>query len=614
MEPLKEQIIEDIKLIKDQFLQNDSNLNKDEFAFHYWVLGRIYNIDDEYIPDQIVEYRDYGIDCYVHYEDSKELFIIQNKFYDESTSLDRKLVTDFLQTPLSKLKNGNYKRKKELQDIFDKAIIDSEYKIWLHFYVTNNNKNDTINKLFHQFNIDNVPNEMYKCMIQSKIFYLNDIYDLYYGRSFKEDQQFIFKLQTRNKGTILRILPKEYSLTNMSQAYYIMTPVSVIYKMYKQALEKQYPLFEKNIREYLGRNIINNGIMKTLKDDDDRYNFFYYNNGITMICEKATQGQGKGFTLEVSKPQIVNGCQTVNTIYEVLHNYEEKDANLIDKIFENVYVMVKVLVYNDEIKESKPTFYKDIVRYTNSQNAINEKAFASDENIFNVLQREFNQRGFLILVKPSDKNKFKDTYKDKRSFNKLITLAKKYTNNFNIDIKTLSDITIPLEKLLQVYLAFMKDGYYAYSKKSSILKSGSEYYQNYSLKMNDYFTFDNLLILYLLFKKAEIDKSTSDDKKTPIPFYLIGFLGYFIKNKDYNSINNCFKKIYSMKQEEFQKLYDFLRDLTYNYKTSYHQQKNEEYNMMIKQKIDIGILSQQVELLTGQSNYKDINKIIEALN
>ena len=59
-----------------------------------------------------------------------------------------------------------------------------------------------------------------------------------------------------------------------------------IYEIYKQAIEKNYELFEENIREYLGTQGINNGIIKTLKDSVDRANFFYYNNGITIICEK----------------------------------------------------------------------------------------------------------------------------------------------------------------------------------------------------------------------------------------------------------------------------------------------------------------------------------------
>ncbi len=101
----------------------------------------MYEIDEELAINSITEYNDKGIDCFVHYEESKELFIIQNKYYDFQTSLNRKEVSDFVTTPLSKLMEGNYKNE-ELQSIFNKAKIDGDYKIWLHLYVTNR----TVNK------------------------------------------------------------------------------------------------------------------------------------------------------------------------------------------------------------------------------------------------------------------------------------------------------------------------------------------------------------------------------------------------------------------------------------------------------------------------------------
>lgn len=53
-------------------------------------------------------------------------------------------------------------------------------------------------------------------------------------------------------------------------------------------LMKQYgdSLLEKNIRRYLGKNSVNSGIIKTLLDTQKNQNFFFYNNGITLVCEK----------------------------------------------------------------------------------------------------------------------------------------------------------------------------------------------------------------------------------------------------------------------------------------------------------------------------------------
>ena len=77
--------------------------------------------------------------------------------------------------------------------------------------------------------------------------------------------------------------------------------------------------------------------------------FFYYNNGITVICDSVNEktihdpNMNKAYTAE--NPQIVNGCQTVNTIYETLNRYSIEDIS--DK-FKNTVVMVKLLVLNKD--------------------------------------------------------------------------------------------------------------------------------------------------------------------------------------------------------------------------------------------------------------------------
>jgi len=181
---------------------------------------------------------------------------------------------------LNCLLQNKYKRSNELQRIFNRAISDNEYKIWLHFYITNNNHNSDADSLFQKFNYNNTD---FKAYVGAKCYYLNDIYELFYGKRFKENINFNFNLPTVNKGTELSVLPQEYGLDGMIKAHYLMTPVIELYKMYKEAIGKGYEIFEENIREYLGTEGINNGIIRTLKSKSDRENFFYYNNGVTII-------------------------------------------------------------------------------------------------------------------------------------------------------------------------------------------------------------------------------------------------------------------------------------------------------------------------------------------
>ena len=616
----REQVKEDISLIQKEYYYADERLKKDDFAFNFWVLDKIYNLDDEYILSQITEYKDFAIDCFVHYEDSKELFIIQNKYYGEDTNLIRGHAADFLTTPISKLKSNTYKKSQDLQDIFNTVKNDPEYKINFHFYLFNDKTNVDIDRLFTDFNLDHKAIEG-SPIIQSELFYFSDILKKYYLEPYREDKHFDFSLVTNNGGMLMQILPnsKEYELDkSMTEAYYIMTPVSNIYRMYEAALLKEYPLFKENIREYLGKSPINDGIKRTLESDTkERLNFFYYNNGITIICDTAkNQGmiQGKN-PLKLTKPQIVNGCQTVNTIYEVIKNYAKRDQSSVEKEFGNVYIMAKVLVKK---RETNPDFYMDIVKYTNKQNALTEKAFTSNREEFATLKKRLEERGFLVLVQGSDKHQFEKEYSDTKKLMDLLTTANRYSSQLDLPLNKISDLFIPLERLLQVYLAFMTDGYNAYSKKSKLLKSsgnsnkeGINFYETYSLKLHENITYDNILRIWLLFKKAEMDRSNTE--KIPIPYYLIGFLGSFLTTKEPANITSFLNAFFSQKKDDLLKQYNFLCDLTGNYKIAYKDKMELEYNDMIKQKIDEKIFISETDKLGNSMNYKGIKKQLEAL-
>lgn len=595
----KKQIEDDIALIQKQFSHIDNKLQKDEYAFNYWVLSRLYSLDEEIIPNNVTDINDKGIDCWVHYEDTKELFLIQNKYYSENTFVQRKDVADFLSTPLSTLLKGNYKKSRELQKIFDRAISDSEYKIWLHFYVTNEYKSNDITNLINDFSFDENPDQRIKASIYVKYSTLSDIKRIYYGDRFTEKKHFSARLSTRTAATSLDVRPVDYDLEWMIDLRYVLVNIVDLYSIYKDALEKNYELFEENIREYLGTQGINNGIIKTLKNPEDRANFFYYNNGVTIICEncktlRGTEVGGKNiYGFELDNPQIVNGCQTVNSIAEVLsHCSEDKLATEYAKAF----VLVKVFVFDRDTKANHPNLDVNIVRYTNSQNAISDKAFASKRNYFLSIQSEFRKRGLLLLVKPSDKNKFKTEYDDPTRSDKVKTKSKELFDFFDIEYKNFTSSEIQLEKLLKVLLAFIRDGFEAYKKGSTVLKPNSPIYKNFSLNIEEYLTIDNMVRLFFMYLKAENQKKKNDDKRHPIPYYVLSFIGIAFKNKTYDEINEKLDKLFSDKST-FLEVYNFFAKLTKTYSKEYIKENNSDYNTMIKQEIDMSIYAHSLDIL-----------------
>ncbi len=452
----------------------------------------------------------------------------------------------------------------------------------MQLYVTNNNHNVDADNYVKEFNLKN-----HNCRAQ--IFYLDDIQEKYYGERKEIRKNLTVTIGSINKGTVLNINNSAYKLANVIDAKYIFTPVTEIYKIYTKAMKEGYPIFDKNIREYLGNRGVNKNIYNTLMDPIDRKNFFYYNNGITIICDKVKNSdlsfpaQNIGVTYDVINPQIVNGCQTVNSIYEVLKNV---NPNELLEQYKDTYVMLKILEI-DANDETQKQLYKNIVKYNNSQNAIDEKTFAANANTFQRLQEEFEEKGFLLLIKQSDKNKFSNKYK---SVTTLKSKNHSRLEKFGLpETNKASDVFIPLEKLLQVINAFVDGGYTAYTKKSNMLKFNSAQYNNavtFILYANSN---DLLLDLYLLYKKADVVKNEKADNRAPIPYYLIDcFAKYECKERSYKYILQELST-----KEKIDRLIRLYTAVTKAYTNTYNKTTGVDYNKMIKQAINYEMLDNQ---------------------
>lgn len=582
MSDFKKQIDQDIKEYQSR-LKYVSNINKDEWAFNYWVLDKLFYEDEELIEEKIIDYNDMSIDCYEIYEDTKDIYLIQNKYYNDNTKITAEYVkNDFLLRGINALKNGTYKRSSELQKAFTRLKNDPEFTVRLQLFVTNDCHNEEAEKYIREFNAKNK-----KCI--ANIFYLNDIKKRYYDEIEEIHTHITVKVESVVKGTILNINNDAYKLENVLDARYVLTPVVSIYRLYRESLEKQYPIFDKNIREYLGNKGINKGIYNTLQDENDRKNFFYYNNGITIICDSMTkiETQPSDYNMNakfyITNPQVVNGCQTVNSIYEYLQNVAPSE---LEREFKDTFVMLKILVINRD-NDLESELYKNIVKYNNSQNKIDEKTFVANTSVFLRLQEEFEKKGFLLLIKQSDKNKFSKKYK---TISKLKELSCARFDMFGIDLpQKLESFYVPLDKLLQVINAFVSGGYIAYTKKSQMLKFDSKPYNTaVEFIKNDDVTIDLLLNLYMLYKRADQEKVKNDDSRFPIPYYLIDFFAKY-ECEDRNPSNISAQLDGIVKINHIIKCYT---GVTKGYMNRYSNDYNVDYNKMIKQPVKYDIVDE----------------------
>lgn len=599
-----QQIKEDIKLIQDNYKIYEPLLKKEEYAFNYWVLSKLYNVDEECIDSNITEYSDDACDCFVFFEESRELYIIQNKYYTTTVLDEHYVKTEFLYKTLNSLYENSYRRSKELQTIFNKYKDDPDFKIYLNLYVTNNNVKEELKNYVEKFSYSG---NKIQAIVSAKIYTLDDIKNIYFGERKKQIKKYTCTFKTKNDGTFLNIDSTSYNLPNLINAKYILTPVKLIYEIVKECKKIDYILFEENIREYLGNKGINSRIAKTLENEEDRDNFFYYNNGITVICDsvqKITLNDAcynRGFKTE--NPQIVNGCQTVNTIYETLNKYPEQE---LDEKFKNTYVMVKLLVLDKDSEKNK-ILYQDIVKYNNSQNAISEKNFAANKKIFLNLQDDLKNYGFLLAVKQSDYYKFKSQEK----FNLYRPKLQKYSELFDLEFSKLDDNIIKLDKFLQVLLAFKNNGYDAFTKKNKILKIDTSIYNELIDFIRDgYLTNADYINLYLLYLKAYKEQKLSEDQRTPIPYYLIGFLGRDLNGLEDADIKKYFKYIFESK-ENLNAIYNFYKKITKRYKLNMKNERDIEYNQMIKTQIDNTLLEKTINNEIEMEEDFETKKIIK---
>ena len=583
----RKQIEEDIREYQERY-PHITNIKKDEWAFNYWVLDKFFYEDEELIEDKIIDYNDMGVDAYEIYEDTKEIYLIQNKYYSDSSTLSANYVeNDFLMRPIAALENGTYKKSEDIQQFFNKYKKHDDFTVYLQIYVTNNNRSASAEEYIKKFN-----NTHPKYI--ADIFYLDDIQKKYYGDVKQNKQNITVNIHSVNKGTILNINTDDYKLENVLDAKYVFTPVASVFRLYRDSIERNYPIFDMNIREYLGNKGVNKKIYKTLLDKEDRKNFFYYNNGITMICDEMSSvetrslGNNINAVFNVKNPQIVNGCQTVNSIYEALKNI---DPSELDKEYKDTFVMLKILQINRE-NEYEEKLYKNVVTYNNSQNSIDQKTFVANSSVFNRLKNEFEGKGFLLLIKQSDKNTYGSQYKN---ITKLKEKSNERLNRFGLaDWNKVNDFFIPLEKLLQVVIAFTLGGQDAYTKKSNLLKDKTKQYQTaVDFVQDNRVTVDVLIDLYLLYRKADSNKNNSEENRFPIPYYLIdGFAKYECDERNPDRISEQLNDSKSINN-----IIQLYTKVTHLYTKEFNDNSIVDYNKMIKLAVDYKLLGKYHEIM-----------------
>ena len=155
-------------------------------------------------------------------------------------------------------------------------------------------------------------------------------------------------------------------------------------------------IFESNIRDYQGSVVVNKEIHNTL-DQNDSIDLWWLNNGITILASNISPVTSR--SLIITEPEIVNGLQTSNEIYNFFSEYPEK----LDS--DSRHVLVRIIVPSTE------TVRDDIILATNNQTSIPKSSLRVSDSIHWQIEMFFKQRG---LFYDRRKNHYKNLGK-KRS-------------------------------------------------------------------------------------------------------------------------------------------------------------------------------------------------------
>jgi AIPR protein len=189
-------------------------------------------------------------------------------------------------------------------------------------------------------------------------------------------------------------------------------------------------LFDSNVRDYQGEVEVNKEIARTLESSEDDVDFWWLNNGVTILSSKASIASRKMMLDDV---QIVNGLQTTETTF--LHWKEGRP--LKDQL-----ILVKVIVTTDTATRDR------VIKATNFQTRIPDASLRATDQIQRDIETFFKSHNL---------------YYDRR---------KNYYKNQGIPSKKI--VSIPL--LAQAMAAcVLREPHIARGKPASLIRRDEDY-------------------------------------------------------------------------------------------------------------------------------------------
>jgi len=319
-----------------------------------FVIAELARVDDKIAAKAIVDgSKDNGLDAFYFEATERVCYLVQSKWiHSGKGSIELGEVHKFLQgvTDLleSKLESFNKLRQKKAE--IDAALTDSSARFVLVTAYTGEQQlsAEALRPIEDFLREQNDPTEL-----------------ISFQPLRQADLHGVVARQAVGESVKLTILLHEWGkVTEPFLAYYGMVDLQDIgtWKQFGQSL------YHRNLRGFKGSTDVNEAIVKTARSAPEH--FWYFNNGITILCEKLSKQPLGGSNrdsgvFECEGASVVNGAQTVGSIISAIDGGPNG--------FQRARVLVKII----DLERVPPTFAAELTRAANTQNRIEKKDFAA---------------------------------------------------------------------------------------------------------------------------------------------------------------------------------------------------------------------------------------------
>ena len=156
-------------------------------------------------------------------------------------------------------------------------------------------------------------------------------------------------------------------VTSHYESYIFLVKPKTIHALFDKY---KFYLFAANVRNPLAESNFNKAIEETLLRKPEM--FWYFNNGVTAIAKDITPVGVHSTQMTVTGLQIINGAQTIYTIYSAYEKVRNGDRKILDN---EARISLRV------IKSNNQDTNLDITRYTNSQNPMFRQDFWANDAV-----------------------------------------------------------------------------------------------------------------------------------------------------------------------------------------------------------------------------------------